>query len=132
MLDTFIQEFAREMEIGHSLPISASGTFELPLDEGLSVQIEAIPEGFKLFSNIAVVPETNKETFLQNVMLGNLFGQGTHGAVLGMSEDGSQLTLSKKIDYTYDYSKFRETLEEFINTIDFWRDEAMRSLVKPR
>lgn len=129
MLDTFIQELAREMEIGTTLPMNNAGVFTLPLDEGLAIQIEAIPEGFRLFSPIAAIPETNREKFLQNVMLANLFGQGTHGAVIGLNEEGSQLTLSKKIDYSFDYSKFKEILEEFINTIDFWREEAVKESV---
>lgn len=58
-------------------------------------------------------------------MLGNLFGQGTHKAVLGLTEDGNMLTLFKVVEYNIDYKQFRDALEDFINSVDFWREEAL-------
>ena len=46
-----------------------------------------------------------------------LFGQGTKGAVLGLSEDGSQLTLTQDIDYNAEYKEFRDTLEDFASIL---------------
>ena len=61
---------------------------------------------------------------------GNLFGIGTRGAVLGASIDGNLLTLSKEVEYTPDYKEFKDLVEDFINMVDYWREEALKSVAK--
>lgn len=123
-LETFVQEFASEMELDGSLPLENSGTYVLPLEDDVKVLIASVPEGFSLACTLAPCPQANKEAFLTKALLGNLFGQGTRGAVLGLNEAGNMVTLSKIIDGSVDYKTFKEALEDFVNTVDFWRGEA--------
>lgn len=124
MLETFMQQFVEELELDESISKPDGGAYIIPLEEDLKVAITALPQGFFLTCNIIPCPTENKELFLTKVLHGNLFGQGTHHAVLGLSENGNLLTLSRVVDYNVDYKDFREMLEDFINVVDFWRQES--------
>ncbi|KAF3362295.1 putative type III secretion chaperone SycE [Chlamydiales bacterium STE3] len=125
-LAIFIQEFLKELEISEPLPQTVPGVYTLPLDDGLSITMTANPQGFLLNAVLAEAPKKNEEHFYTEVLLANLFGQGTKGATLCLSEEGRMLTLSRDIDYDVDYKEFREILEDFINIIDFWREETLK------
>ncbi|MBA3957792.1 MAG: type III secretion system chaperone [Parachlamydiaceae bacterium] len=124
MLNKLIHEFAKDQELGDSLPLDSSGNYMIPLDEGLIITIQALPEGFTLFCFLGPCPKNNREALFSQALLANLFGQGTHDAVLGISEDGNTLTLSRIIDYHVEYKEFKEIIEDFINVVDFWREES--------
>lgn len=123
-LDSFMKEFAKEMELTEDFPLIL-GSYSLPLEDDLTVSVTPIPNGFTLYCSLIACPQTNRESFFSQLLLANLFGQGTRGAILGLNEDGNRLTLSKTIDYTIDYKGFRDVIEDFINVIDFWREETL-------
>lgn len=125
MLDRFIPKFIQELELGDaSLSAGVPGSYVIPLDEGLSVTLTDIPNGFIIKSNIATFPTAKQEAFATDAMLANLFGQGTCGSILGLTPDGGTLTLTRVVDYPIDYKEFRGLIEDFINMVDFWREEA--------
>lgn len=124
MLETFMRQFVEELELDESIAEASAGAYTIPLEEDVKVLISALPQGFSLTCNVMSCPTANKELFLTKVLHGNLFGQGTHHAVLGLNDSGNLLTLSRVIDYNVEYKDFRESLEDFINTIDFWRQES--------
>lgn len=125
MLEKFIPKLVQEMELGDTtLGAGVPGSYALPLDEGLSITMTDIPEGFILKSNVVNLPAAKQENFVTQAMLANLFGQGTRGGILGLSPDGSVLTLTHVVDYPVDYNDFHAILEDFINMVDFWRDET--------
>jgi hypothetical protein len=126
MLEKYIPSLVKDLELGNaSLAGATPGSYTLPLDEDLAVNMTDIPNGFILKSSIAPLPKTNEELFSTQLMLANLFGQGTKGASLGLSSDGNTITLTRVIDYPVTYKDFREILEDFINCVDFWHDEAL-------
>ncbi len=126
MLQNFIPRLIDELELGDTtLTSGVPGIYTLPLEDGLAVNMTDIPNGFILKCNVAPFPKTMEELFATQLMLGNLFGQGTKGAVLGLNMDGTIITLTHVVDYPVEYKEFRESLEDFINTMDFWRDEAL-------
>lgn len=124
MLDPFIQQLVKELEIEGSLATQMPGVFRFPLEEDLTVIISDTPPGFTLTCNVAATPKVKEEEFYTRCLMGNLFGQGTKGAVLGLSEDGEWLTLSQNVNTHADYREFRDILEDFINSVDYWRSEA--------
>lgn len=124
MLRRFIEEFSREMELEGSIP-EINGVYTIPLEDKLDITLTEIPQGFTLFSTLIKCPIQNKEAFYCKLLHANLFGQGTHGALLGLNDDGTYLTLSRKIDYNIDYKGFKDVVEDFINVVDFWREETL-------
>lgn len=127
-LENYVDQLMKEMEIEASLATQVPGVYALPLEENLKVIITNHPPGFTLSCNLSPMPKQPQEDFLTSLMLGNLFGQGTKGAVLGISEDGALLTLTQKIDYNADYKEFRDVLEDFTNSVDLWSEEAQKYL----
>lgn len=125
MLGNFIEQLVKDLELETPLTTEVPGVYSFPLDEGLSILISEIPRGFSLMCFVCPCPKNNEELFFTQMMLANLFGQGTRGAILGLNPEGTVLTLSLVIDYTFDYKEFRDTLEDFINSVDFWREEAL-------
>lgn len=128
MLEQLIQELARDLELDE-IPFMEKEGYFLPLEEDVSVSIKALPpgpiQGFILSSTLAPCPKVNREAFFTQTLLANLFGQGTHHAVLGVSEDGNSLVLTRVIDYEIEYKDFKNAVEDFINMVDYWRAEAL-------
>lgn len=130
MLTALMQELSTEWELTEPLPQEIPGVYKVPLDEGVSFSVTSLMEGSQtglvLTSNLAAIPRGEEERLYTHALLGNLFGQGTKQAVLGLNESGSLLTLSRYIDYDVNFQEFREIIEDFINTIDFWREEILK------
>lgn len=130
MLTALMQELSKEWELDKPLPEETPGVYKVPLEEGVSFSVTSLAEGNQtglvLTSNLAAIPRGSEERLYMHALLGNLFGQGTKQALLGLNENGSLLTLSRYIDYDVSYPEFREIIEDFINTMDFWREEVLK------
>lgn len=126
MLKQFVPQLVKDLELGDmSLASETPGSYVLPLKDNLSIQMTELPsQGFILKCAFAPSPKEKEELFYTQAMLANLFGQGTHEGILGLNGEGTQLTLTRVVDYQADYKEFKEILEDFINTIDLWREEA--------
>lgn len=125
MLDGYIKKLIQELNLGQTnLESDVPGTYSLPIGE-LSVKISAIPDGIYLRCDIAPFPMANGEALATDMMSANLFGQGTRDSVLGLTIDGKSLTLTRAIDYNINYGDFKNMLEDFINVVDLWHDEAL-------
>ena len=128
MLADLMHELAKDFELP-GFPSEKEDTYTIPLDENLEIKVSAYQQGMLLFCSFAPIPSNNKEAFLQFMLHGNLFGQGTRDAVLGISMDVNLLTLSKAVAYTPNYKDFKDIVEDFINMVDYWRDAALKGQV---
>lgn len=131
MLNSLMSELAKEWELEKPIPEEIPGTYKIPLDEGVFVTVtsssgEGHKSGIAISSSIATVPKEGEENILSKALLANLFGQGTKQAVLGLNDNGDILTLSRFIDYDVNFQEFNNIMEDFINTIDFWREEVLK------
>lgn len=118
----FVKALVGDLDLGSSLPETTPGSYELPLESDLIVTISELGKGFSMFITLAPCPKTNREALFTQMMLGNLFGQGTHGAALGISADGNSLVLSRAVNELTDYNAFRDSIEDFINVADYWHE----------
>lgn len=125
-LDTFMQELSRELKLENPLTPSMPGVYFLPLEENLSITINESLSSISFTSTIAPTPKVHKEAFFQEMLEGNLFGQGTQGGFLSLTEDGKNIILTTKLSLESNYDVFAGALEDFIVTVDFWRDEALQ------
>lgn len=126
MLEKHMEKFRQEMEIEGTLAGKKPGIYEIPLEENLTVVLKDKSSGFELACTLGSAKKEQEELFYTTLMFGNLFGEATSGAVLGLTEDGNLLTLSQSIDYNADYKDFKIIIEEFIESVDFWRDESSK------
>lgn len=125
-LEKYVRELEKEIGVEVSFATATPGVYEIPLEEGTDVKLSVLPEGFLLSCEVIEVPSERLEAFYTEAMLANLLGQGTKGAVLGLNLAGNLLTLTRAVEYNVDYKDFKELVEDFLNTVDFWRDEVLR------
>ena len=59
-------------------------------------------------------------------MKANFLGQGTGDATIGLDENENFLTLSLVLPYDMNYKMFKDALEDFVNYLDYWKEELIR------
>lgn len=124
MLNSFMQILSKELELDPPLEPSAPGLYEYFLNDDLVVTLTVLqPEGYVLASNLGPYPKGKEEAFFEEMMDANLFRRDTLGASLGIDDNGNML-LTRTIDYQIEYPEFKEILEDFFATIEFWREKA--------
>lgn len=128
-LQQFCSQLSRDLNMGDD-PIreEAPGIFILPIEENISIKMGTLSTGFSLHCILCDCPKENSEIFLTEAMNANLFGRITRDCVLGLTDDGNRLTLSRAIDYNIDYKDFSELLQDFYNMALFWKDLAINNL----
>lgn len=124
MLDAFVQQLMKDMDIKESLATEVPGVYAIPVDENTTAVAATIPRGFSLRCDIGPINPENEDLFFSHALQANLFGQGTEGNILGLDGEGKKLILSREIDYNIEYKEFRDIIEDFLNSVDFWREEA--------
>ena len=125
-LANLMKQFADEIDVdSKALQPNKKGIYTIPIDEDLQISLSELePAGVRFHIVLCPLPQEKKEAFYLHALLGNLFGQGTYGMTLGARSDGKDLTLSCNLDYNMSYKEFKEKLEDFMNAVDFWREEA--------
>jgi len=104
----------------------ANGCFAINFSDTLTVSLKELSPGCTIFSFVAPVPKNNKEEILIHVMKANFSGQGTGEQVMGIDDEEKFLTLSRTISYEINYIKFKETLEDFVNYLSYWKNEIQK------
>lgn len=121
-----MEELAKDWGLDKGIPKGTNGAYTIPLEDGVSFEIGKLPKGFSLTANnLVTCPVKDIETFFEQALLTNLYGDQRSGAVLGLSDDGKMLTLSRNVDYDITYKEFKDMIEDFITSIDFWREESL-------
>jgi Tir chaperone protein (CesT) family len=123
-IEQLVERLAKELEL-EKIPSSGAGVFTLPLEEDLRVIISTSSQGLVLDCTLYPCPKERQEIFFTKVLLANLMGQGTKGAIIGLDEEAEKLTLHLETDYQVEYKEFRDIIEDFLNVVDFWREEAI-------
>jgi hypothetical protein len=124
MIDYLMQQLSKEMNISPPLKPEKPGIYVMPF-ENFALNISAMPmQGVMLSADLGIFPSDREEEFFEGALAANLFCQGTKGAVLGLSQDASNVTLTHVIEHRLDYREFRDIVEDFLNTADSWYEEA--------
>lgn len=126
MIEQLMKKLCKDLEVEEAnLATEVPGCYSIPIDQGVALMISQVSEGIQLQCTVAPFPASRSESFATEAMLANLFGQGTQGATLGLSPDSKMLILTRLVDNGIAYKEFHEIFDDFINTVDFWRDEAL-------
>ena len=126
MLKTLISQLGKEFEMTAVITEKNGDHFPLPFDNGIVVEASDMKHSNLLKGVIGKRPEKDSEAFLIKIMEANLFGIGNRGGVIGLKEDGKQLTLSFELDRNIPYKDFKEKLEDFISVMSFWQNESLK------
>lgn len=126
MLEKFLQQLLLDLEQEPTLVKDRLNFYSLTLPQVDPIQIKKLDPGFYLQGQIGQVPEKGREEFYGYLLRANYLGQGTRGALIGMTLDEKFLTLSSTLSYDMNYKHFKESIEDFINTIYYWQEELKR------
>jgi hypothetical protein len=130
MLEQVIPKLQKELELEAPIGGDGEGAYTLLLDETKITISESSP-GFQLTATLGELPQDQQELFFSNMLRGNLFFQATKGSILGLDDTGRFMTLRYIHPNKCEYKEFRYALEDFINTIDFWKAEVRRHNENP-
>ena len=126
MLKQFIEQLSTDMGFEQALDANEDGSYSLRLEPDIDVTLrESSDSDIQFYTNIAELPELNREDFLLKVMRANLFGRETGGAALGLDTEGKRVVLLDFLPDEQNYRMFHERLEDFVNYAEAWRQETI-------
>lgn len=124
MLSTLVENLGKKLKMTDSISSKSPNSYTIVFDEANSITISQIEEdGYLVSSILAACPKQNPEALYALLLDSNLFGQATHGAIIGLNQEGNSLTLLQELDYNISDGEFKEKLEDFLNIADFWRQK---------
>ena len=129
MLEEFVVKLAKDLELKEALKV-IDGSTALLLDE-VAITISEAQAGFQFTAFLGEPPSEQIELFLSKLLRGNLFAQATSGSILGLDETGAKIILRYYQPTKSTYRDFKEKLEDFLNTIDFWKQEVISHQANP-
>ncbi len=122
--EKLIETVARELKLEAIPQKNKEGFYELQVSS--LVLIKELDPGLFLSAKILPVPKAkNKEALFIHLMKANLLGQGTGGGAIGIDEKEKFFTLSLTLPFEVDYKTFHESLEDFLNYVDYWKEEVV-------
>lgn len=128
-LERLIEGLAEELKLDAVPQKDKNGVFQLKMGGLAQVSLSELEPGVFFSARIIELPkEKNKESLFIYLMKANLMGQGTGGGAIGIDASEKYLTLSHTLPFEVNYKTFRETLEDFLNYIDYWKEEIPRYL----
>lgn len=121
MLEKYLRQLITEFKLDPLAPLDENKMFSLKLS-GFDIFLKHLDPGIYLHAKITqLLPQYRKEEALSLLMKANFMGQGTGGGTIGLTEDESFLTLSLSLPYDMNYKEFKESLEDFVNFLDYWK-----------
>lgn len=124
MLREFLEKLCTELAI-NTPKLNERKVYPLSLGKEF-IAIRDLDPGIALHAQICEAPKKKKEDLFIYLMRANLLGQGTGGTRIGLDPDEKFLTLSFGLPYELNYQKFRETIEDFVNYVIYWREEVTK------
>ena len=121
MLQTLLAQVCAELDIVPVPTMNEKKFIPFQLGESVNIEMRDLEPGFSFSANICTCPVKRREELFLELMRANYLGQATGSSRIGMSEDEKYLTLSLGIPYEVSYRTFRETLEDYINFLLYWR-----------
>ena len=124
MLLDYLEKLCEELKI--KIPkLNKDKLYPLTIGDE-SMVLKDLDPGVELHAKIREVPTKKKEELFIFLMRANLLGQGTGKARIGIDEREKFLTLSLGLPYEMNYQTFKETIEDFVNYLIYWRDEVTK------
>ena len=124
-IDNYAKQLELDLKVEGGLEPDEEGGYQLTLAPAMTVGITTLEEGYCFRTGVGKVPEkgANEELYLM-MMLGNLMGQGTGGAILSLDESGFDVQLVRELPFQMAYSEFEGHLEEFFNIAEYWKKKV--------
>ena len=130
-LEKNLESLSKETKVGAIPQKDKNGNYQLNINLKTQVSITEIDHNTFFYVKIMPMPEIkNKEALFIYLMKANLLGQGTGGSVIGIDTLEKHFTLSLSLTENLSYKIFKDYLEEFLNYLDFWKEEIPSYIAK--
>jgi hypothetical protein len=114
-------------ELGIQMPEpDQQKSYVLAINSTLALSVFDLAPGFSFRSVASACPVKKREELFIFLMRANFLGQGTGGARIGLDADEKVLTLSQGFPYEMNYQHFKESVEDFVNYVVYWRNEIAK------
>lgn len=124
--DQLIAALAAELQIP-DLALNPQGVCQLSVEGKLLVNIEEakLEARLHLYSEIAMVPAVERETFYATLLSAQLFGQEIgDGCSFGLDESSGSILLCRSISSaSVEEESFIAAVEEFMNWAEHWQQK---------
>lgn len=126
-LERLIETLSSEIKIEAIPQKNKDRLYQVKIGSSPQVSIKELDPGVFFRAKILSLPkEGNKEALFIYLMKANLLGQGTGGGAIGIDPSEKFLTLSLALSFEVNYKTFHEGLEDFLNYLDFWKEDVVR------
>ena len=125
MLERLANQLALDLEL-EPLKFDDQRKTEFVLTPHITISMREFDSALYFFSPILLCPKAKREELFMSLMKANFLGQGTLGATIGLDSEEKYLTLSLTLPYDLNQRAFKESVEDFANILDFWREEIKR------
>ncbi len=126
MLRDHLKQLCEELKIEPVPKLNEQKFYPFRFSDEVLVQLRDLEPGLSLHAKICPCPEGKREDLFIYLMRANLLGQGTGGSRIGLDPDEKFLTLSRGLPYEMNYQVFRESIEDFVNYLIYWREEVTK------
>ena len=131
MLKNLIAQLLDDLDMESDELHEEAGRFSLDLDDDITITfINLNPTGISIYGIISDCPDKKLEDLFTKLMIGNLFGEQSGGAVIGLNTDSTKFTLRLDLPQQLTYKEFYGHTESFLNHIDYWRGEVEQHIKK--
>lgn len=125
-IQEFTDKLTEALDLSELIHLNENQVYSFRVDDDLTIQYADLNPGIHLMAVLDEMPSVDKETFLMTLLRVNLFGKGTGSGVLGFDDRLNALTFSMAKPYALTYRHFKETLEDFINYVELFREELKK------
>jgi len=123
-IEGLIHKMVEELHLGDAPNKDKNGFFHLKIQPNLSILIKDLLPGLFVSAKIIELPkEGNNEALYLHLMQANVLGRDTGGGAIGIDITEKHLTLSQILPFAPEYKVFYETVEDFVNYIDYWKQK---------
>src|SRR6185295_7561609 len=123
MFRDYLTQLCDELSIASVPKINEPKIYPFPLGDFVLAMKDLDP-GLGLQAPICLCPEKNREELFIYLLQANVLGQGVGLSRLGLDKDEKFLTLSLGLPYEMNYQMFKETIEEFVNYLEYWKEQV--------
>jgi hypothetical protein len=126
MLQEFLDRLCDELELSPTISFEEGNTISFFMSDDVQISFKDLGPGVALSANIIPCPKKKREELFTYLMRANLLGQGTGSTRIGIDQEERNLTLSLGVPYELNYETLRDTLENFVNYLIYWREEVTK------
>lgn len=123
-IEHLVQKLAEELHLDATPQKDKNGYYQLNIQSNTSICIKDLCPGLFFSAKMIELPKgKSHEALYIYLMQANTLGRGTGGSAIGIDATEKYLTLSQSLPFELDYVAFYETVEDFVNYIDYWKQK---------